>query len=215
MKKYIIDPDSGKNEKFFSIAILILIIVAVGAFAILRSDADMDLSSLRGEISPEAEEELVEEEDYEEDVEVQEEDGDEADGQDDYDKQEDDQDEEKEEVAVDEEEQEEKEEAPSTEVVEDGPSYRVEVNQGEGLTHVARRALEAHLQTRGSGMSENLTAEHKVYIEDYIQRRLNHSTGWLEVGETLEVSENLINEAIESAEQLTEHQLENLTQYTI
>ncbi len=227
MRKDIIDPGSGegfKNEKFFSIAILILIIIAIGGFAIVRSDADFDLPALGGE-EP-AEEEMIEEsaeedpegeqvpvgagedeEDTEEDPEGEQvPDGageDEEDMEEDVDEGE---------TGIAHIEEDEREEAVLGEEAAEGPSYGVTAQQGDGLTHVARRALEGHLQTRGGG--ENLTAEHKVFIEDYIQKNLDHSTGWLQFGETVEVPVELVEEAVEEAEQLNEEQLQNLSQYT-
>ncbi len=201
MRKDIIDSaGSGfKNEKFFSIAILVLIIIAIGGFAILRSDVEFNVASLRGEVT---------------DIEREAEDVEDAEGVEDVD--------EDEEIA--------EEASEGVEHYEEGvenggvvfeetnreyggPGYDVVVGYGEGLTHVARRALENHLE-RATGQG-NLTAEHKVFIEDYIQRRIDHSTGWLEVGESIQVSESLINEAIQAANQLTDSQLQNLSQYTL
>ncbi len=204
MKKDIIDPDTSgfKNEKFFSIAILVLIIIAVGGFAILRSDAELDMELLRGEVGVEEAEdvEAEAEEDGQESFEIVEnEEGDEHEDED-----EDETDPEEVEPIM--------EEVEEDEVDYDGPAYGVEAQAGDGLTHVARRALQAHLQRRGNS---DLTEEHKVFIEDYVQRRLDHSTGWLELGESVQVSQSLLDEAIEEANQLTESQLENLSQYTL
>ena len=204
MKKDIIDPGSSgfKNEKFFSIAILVLIIIAIGGFAILRSDAEINFDFLRGEVDPE-----IEAEDEEEDVDLEDEEG--------IDFHEDEEDGGYEETGIAAYEEGDNDGVTYEETERDysGPGYEVEAQAGDGLTHVARRALEGHLQTRGGG--EDLTPEHKVFIEDYIQNNLDHSTGWLQLGETVEVPEELIDEAIEEANQLTEDQLQNLSQYTV
>ena len=197
MNNNIIDPDSPgfKNEKFFSVAILILIIIAIGGFAIMRSDAEINFDFLRGEVDSEVEEEVDEgvEIDEEEDIDENEE-GDTG-------------------LAHYEEGENDGVTFEETEREDVGSSYQVEAQAGDGLTHVARRAMEEHLENRGGG--EELTAEHKVFVEDYIQKNMNHSTGWLQVGEDVEVPENLIDEAIEEANELTEDQLQNLSQYTV
>ena len=198
MKNDILDPDSSgfKNEKFFSIAILVLIIIAIGGFAILRSDAEINFDFLRGEIDPEIEEEAEEDE---EGIELEEDEEETEEG----------------ETGLAQYQEGDNGDITFQEVEREdiGNSYRVEAQAGDGLTHVARRALEGHLQTRGGG--QDLTPEHKVFIEDYIQKNLDHSTGWLQLGETVEVSESLIDEAIEEANNLSQDQLQNLSQYTV
>ncbi|MGM0439096.1 MAG: hypothetical protein ACQEP3_01520 [Patescibacteria group bacterium] len=208
MRNDIIDPDSShgfKNEKFFSVAILILIIVAIGGFAILRSDAEINLDFIRGEADPSTEESEESEEGIE--LEEESEDTEESDSEDS----------EENDVGLAQYEEGDNEGIAYEEVERNdeysGQSYKVEAESGDGLTHVARKATEAHIETKGGG--EDLTAEHKVYIEDYIQKNLDHETGWLQTGETVEVPESLIDEAIEEANQLTEDQLQNLSQYTV
>ncbi|MCD6148057.1 hypothetical protein J7J18_01655 [bacterium] len=82
--------------------------------------------------------------------------------------------------------------------------------KGEGLTHLARRALRSYLKDHPS--SFHLTPEHKVYIEDYLAKK--KGGGWLRLGQKVEFSQDLIKEAIEMSEQLTPSQLENLKQYS-
>ena len=81
--------------------------------------------------------------------------------------------------------------------------------KGEGLTHLARRALRSYLKDRPLPF---LTPEHKIYIEDYLAKK--KGGGWLELGQKVEFSQDLIREAIEMSEQLTPSQLENLKQYS-
>jgi len=81
---------------------------------------------------------------------------------------------------------------------------------GEGITHLARRALRRYLEEHPQDFE--ITPEHKIYIEDYIRRQTGDH--WLMLGETLTFSEELIVEAINRARQLTPEQLENLKQYS-
>jgi len=82
---------------------------------------------------------------------------------------------------------------------------------GEGITHLARRALKNYLEERPTDFAE-ITPEHKIYIEDYLAKKMGG--GWLMLGETLTFSEDLIVEAIQKARELTPEQLENLKQYS-
>lgn len=87
----------------------------------------------------------------------------------------------------------------------------VEVAQkGDGITHLARRAATRWLATNDAGYE--VTNEHRVYIEDYIQNRIG--TGALSLDESKTISFQLIQEAVTAAGQLTDPQLRNLTQYT-
>lgn len=88
--------------------------------------------------------------------------------------------------------------------------YVEEAKWGEGITHLARRALKEYLED--NPQSFNVTPEHKVYIEDELAKKKGGN--WLQLGETLEFSEEMINEAIQKAETLTLQQLQNLTQYS-
>jgi len=89
--------------------------------------------------------------------------------------------------------------------------YEETAKPGEGITHLARRALSRYLEGNEQKMAE-LTPEHKVYIEDWLQNRKGYH--WLEIGDTITFSEDLIREAIESSLELTDNQLENLKQFT-
>lgn len=82
--------------------------------------------------------------------------------------------------------------------------------KGEGITHLARRALKQYL---GDNLQPfEVTPEHKVYIEDYIAKKMGGRP--LKLGEKLEISGDLIKEAIEKAENLSPEQLKNLEQYS-
>ncbi len=87
----------------------------------------------------------------------------------------------------------------------------VEVAQrGDGLTHLARRAATRYLAERETGYQ--VTNEHRIYIEDYIQKRLAQRP--VTIGMEESVSFDLIKQAVEAAGQLNEMQLKNLTKYT-
>lgn len=91
-----------------------------------------------------------------------------------------------------------------------GSPYEQTAQEGDGVTHLARRAVKDYLDRTGQGT--DLTAEHKVYIEDYIQKKTGDE--WLNLGEKVSFSESLIKEAVDSSQQLTAEQLDNLTQYS-
>lgn len=81
--------------------------------------------------------------------------------------------------------------------------------QGEGITHLARRALKDYLKDN----EQELTNEHKIYIEDYLKDKTGSQP--LEVGEEITFSEDLIKEAIDASLELTQEQLKNLEQYSV
>lgn len=89
-------------------------------------------------------------------------------------------------------------------------NYLEVAEQREGITHLARKALKEYLSENSQDFE--VTPEHKIYIEDYITKKMGG--GWLELGEQLEISENLVKEAIEESENLSPEDLENLTQYS-
>ena len=97
---------------------------------------------------------------------------------------------------------------PESEKTNEG--YKEVAQAGDGITHLARRATGKWLTENTAGYE--ITDEHKIYIEDYIQNRLG-SEG-LMLGETRTVSFDMIAEAVEAAGELSEKQLQNLSQYT-
>lgn len=87
----------------------------------------------------------------------------------------------------------------------------VEVAQrGEGVTHLARRAAERWLQENQAGYG--VTAEHKIYIEDYIKDQIGRKG--LQLGAEQEISYKLVAGAVAAAKELNEKQLKNLSKYT-
>lgn len=87
----------------------------------------------------------------------------------------------------------------------------IEVAQaGDGITHLARKASARWLSENQAGYA--VSDEHRIYIEDYIQNDLG--TRGLEMGEQMEISFELIQEAVAAANELNEGQLSDLSQYT-
>ena len=91
-----------------------------------------------------------------------------------------------------------------------GKVYKVTAGSGDGVTHLARSALKEHLTAEPDS---GLTKEHKIYIEDYMQKQIG--SGRLETGEAREFSESLVKEAITKAKTLNESQLKNLEKYSM
>ncbi|MFA6096915.1 MAG: hypothetical protein WC788_04800 [Candidatus Paceibacterota bacterium] len=90
-----------------------------------------------------------------------------------------------------------------------GKKYTVTAVKGNGITHLARKALGEYLKETGQG--SDLTPEHKIYIEDYIQNRTGNQK--VSVGQQQSFSESLITDAISSAKTLSPKSLENLQKY--
>ncbi|MDD5606606.1 MAG: hypothetical protein PHN37_01965 [Candidatus Pacebacteria bacterium] len=84
--------------------------------------------------------------------------------------------------------------------------FQMQVQKGEGLTHLARRALIEY------SSDIELNNEQKIYIEDFIQKRLDQID--LYPGDIVSIPEDLIEQGINQALQLQEHELENLKQYS-
>ncbi len=89
-------------------------------------------------------------------------------------------------------------------------NYVEVAEKGEGITHLVRKALKEYLS--GNSQDFEVTPEHKIYIEDYMAKKIGDN--WLSLGENLEISGNLLDEAITRSESLSPEQLENLTQYS-
>lgn len=87
----------------------------------------------------------------------------------------------------------------------------VEVAQrGEGVTHLARRAAGRWLQENQAGYE--VTAQHKIYIEDYIKDHVGRKG--LQLGAEQEISYKLIADAVAAAKELNAKQLKHLSKYT-
>ncbi len=88
--------------------------------------------------------------------------------------------------------------------------YVETAERGDGLTHLARKALSRHMEEKEI---TDLTNEHKIYIEDYIQKELGSYA--LSLGQEVEISHELISEAVDESRELSDEQLNNLKQYSV
>lgn len=88
--------------------------------------------------------------------------------------------------------------------------YTEVAQANDGITHLARRAATRWLSENNAGYQ--VTNEHRIYIEDYIQNRVG--TEGLNLNETRTINFELIQEAVAAAGNLNEQQLRNLSQYT-
>lgn len=82
--------------------------------------------------------------------------------------------------------------------------------KGEGITHLARRALAEYLEK--SGRQQEVNNEQKIFIEDYLQNRTGGE--WLSQGEERTFTVGQISEAIDASKKLNEKQLQNLEKYS-
>ncbi|PJE58054.1 MAG: hypothetical protein COU81_02800 [Candidatus Portnoybacteria bacterium CG10_big_fil_rev_8_21_14_0_10_36_7] len=87
--------------------------------------------------------------------------------------------------------------------------------KGDGLTHLARRATKTYLESNND-LNSTITKEQKIYIEDYLAKQLKtrRAGKGLEVNEEVNLSKELVNNAIEASQKLNQKQLDNLTKYT-
>lgn len=81
---------------------------------------------------------------------------------------------------------------------------------GDGSTRLARRALANYLEKNPDSA---LTPEHKIYIEDYLRKKVGQKK--ITIGTSLEFSKSLIQEAISQSKNLNEAQLKNLHKYAV
>ena len=91
-----------------------------------------------------------------------------------------------------------------------GKAYTTTAKYGEGITHLARHALEEYLEDINNG--SELTKEHKIYMEDYLQNKIGSQK--IEIGHRETFSEDSIQEAISNAKKLSPESLKNLSKYT-
>ncbi len=81
---------------------------------------------------------------------------------------------------------------------------------GDSKTTLARKALRNYLEKNNDS---SLTAEHKIYIEDYLQKSVVHSGG-VAIGSDVAFSKTLLRNAIEKSKTLSDDQLNNLKKYS-
>jgi len=80
---------------------------------------------------------------------------------------------------------------------------------GQGITHLARQALDEYLATAKPQVT--LSREHKIYVEDYLKDQVGQVR--VHPGQELSFSSDSIAKAIELSQTLTPNQLANLTKY--
>jgi hypothetical protein len=101
-------------------------------------------------------------------------------------------------------------EAPQPQPVEETTEgFMVTATKGEGLTHLARRAVADYL---AQNPDSELSAAHKIYIEDYVRKASSHTDGVF-VGTQVSFSKTVIDQAIDASKSLTDAQLDNLQHY--
>lgn len=88
--------------------------------------------------------------------------------------------------------------------------YEETAQKGEGIWHLAKKALEEYLNEKGENVS--LTKAHKIYIADYLQKKTGWD--WLKPGQKISFSEDLIEEAINQSLKLNQNQLDNILHFT-
>lgn len=88
-------------------------------------------------------------------------------------------------------------------------SFVVEAKSGEGLTNLARHATDRYLE---ANPDPDLTAEHRIYMEDYLRHHSGFS-GTLHPEDSVEFSRAAIEDAIREAKALDPAGLENLSPY--
>ena len=89
-------------------------------------------------------------------------------------------------------------------------SFVETAGKNDGLTVLARRATANYLE---KNQDSSLTKEHKIYIEDYLRKAVNHKGG-VHLGTSVEFSKDLIQKAIAQSKTLNEKQLKNLQKYS-
>jgi len=99
--------------------------------------------------------------------------------------------------------------APQPASQETGSSFVQTASKGDSNTTLARRSLANYLEKNPDA---SLTAEHKIYIEDFLRRQVKD--GRLKIGDTREFSKDAIANAIEKSKSLNEKQLKNLEKYS-
>jgi len=94
-----------------------------------------------------------------------------------------------------------------------GQNVSQKVIKGDGLTHLARRALKQYLIQERPNVK--LSVEQKIYCEDYIQKHSQGNIGQagLSIGQDITFNTSLLDTAITKAQGLSDNQLKNLSRY--
>ncbi|HHD92637.1 MAG TPA: hypothetical protein ENL06_03410 [Candidatus Portnoybacteria bacterium] len=97
-----------------------------------------------------------------------------------------------------------------------GKTIIVSAAPGDGITQLARRALSEYIKQHPD-TGKKLTREHRVYIEDYLKDQIvkqRNGRKSLEIGEKISFSTDLIQNAIQSSQKLTQKQLDYLKTFS-
>lgn len=100
------------------------------------------------------------------------------------------------------------EEIPGETIRSTSESITVIIQRGDSYTKAARRALAEYLGED----SQNLKSEQKIYVEDFLQKRVTEKQR-LFSGSEVSFTIDDIQSAIDSAESLTDGQIQNLSKY--
>lgn len=91
-----------------------------------------------------------------------------------------------------------------------GEGIEVTAEQGDSITKLARKALTEAMDS--GKVSQDLNAEQRIYVEDYLQNRTGSQR--VGVGDSQTFSSDLMNEAVDQAQNLNDAQLEHLKIYS-
>lgn len=97
-------------------------------------------------------------------------------------------------------------------VAQSGQDIIATAAKGNGTTHLARQALKEYLKDKPE-LAQKLKPEHRIFIEDYLQKHLPDQTKTLRVGDRITFSANDFQAAIDKALNLNDSQLKNLGKY--
>lgn len=99
----------------------------------------------------------------------------------------------------------------------ENPHLEIQVRSGEGITHLAEKALNNYLNSLSDGdkgfLDLPLVLGQRIYIEDYLKNKYSPGSR-LEAGDIVRFEQADIREAIQESQSLTDMQLENLSEYT-
>jgi len=101
------------------------------------------------------------------------------------------------------------EETKTNTVESNGEGYKVVAEKGDGITHLARKALAQYLSENNDS---EITALHKIYIEDYLQNGIGNQV--IEIGHAETISKASIQEAVAASKKLSQNSLDNLKKYS-
>lgn len=103
-----------------------------------------------------------------------------------------------------------KDKEPVTITSENGKVYTAAAEKGDGITHLARKALKKYLDENNVS---DISGEQKIFIEDYLQNKTGGE--FLTLGEIRNFSGNLIEEAVDMSRGLNDDDIENLSKYKL